>query len=340
MRRATLIASILLLTAPLASAQSPVPVTPHNFARAESDMYFSRFVKDGSFGKFVHTREPAPIDKQAVIRINRDTVYSQGVFDLDAAPVTVTMPDSGKRFMSLQVIDEDHYTHDVFYKPGSHTFTRKGIGTRYVLLLVRTLIDPNDANDINQVHALQDQIRVKQDSPGKFEVPSWDEASQKKVHDGLALMGSTMKDFKGAFGAKGQLDPVNRLIGTATGWGGNPDKDATYLGNTPAKNDGTTIYKLDVKNNVPVDGFWSVSVYNAEGFFEKNAQNAYTLNNITAKKESDGSVAIQFGGCDGKIPNCLPITKGWNYTVRLYRPREEILNGKWKFPEPQPVSGT
>ena len=41
---------------------------------------------------------------------------------------------------------------------------------------------------------------------------------------------------------------------------------------------------------------------------------------------------IQFGGCDGKIPNCLPIMKGWNYTVRLYRPRAEILNGKWKFP--------
>jgi hypothetical protein len=86
---------------------------------------------------------------------------------------------------------------------------------------------------------------------------------------------------------------------------------------------------------VPVDGFWSVSVYNAQGFFEKNAHNAYTLNNITAKREADGSVAIQFGGCDGKTPNCLPIVKGWNYIVRLYRPREAILNGSWKFPEPQ-----
>ena len=41
--------------------------------------------------------------------------------------------------------------------------------------------------------------------------------------------------------------------------------------------------------------------------------------------------------CDGKIPNCLPITKGWNYMVRLYRPRAEILNGTWKFPEATPV---
>jgi hypothetical protein len=44
---------------------------------------------------------------------------------------------------------------------------------------------------------------------------------------------------------------------------------------------------------------------------------------ITAKKDSDGGVTIQFGGCDGKIPNCLPITEGWNYTVRMYRPRAE-----------------
>ena len=35
--------------------------------------------------------------------------------------------------------------------------------------------------------------------------------------------------------------------------------------------------------------------------------------------------------------NCLPITKGWNYIVRLYRPRQAILDGKWKFPEAQPV---
>ena len=62
------------------------------------------------------------------------------------------------------------------------------------------------------------------------------------------------------------------------------------------------------------------------------------MNSITGRKGSDGAVTIQFGGCDGTIPNCLPITKGWNYTVRLYRPREEIISGKWKFPQPQPLA--
>lgn len=67
--------------------------------------------------------------------------------------------------------------------------------------------------------------------------------------------------------------------------------------------------------------------------YEKNPYEAYTLNNITAAKDPDGSITIRVGGCDGKRPNCLPIMKGWNYMVRLYRPRAEILDGTWKFPE-------
>jgi hypothetical protein len=169
-------------------------------------------------------------------------------------------------------------------------------------------------------------------------VPNWDAASQKKIRDALLVLASATGGFKGAFGAKGEVDPIRHLIGTAAGWGGNPDKDATYLSVEPARNNGDTVYKLTVPGKVPVDGFWSISLYNAEGYFQKNELNAYSLNNITATKAADGSVAVQFGGCDGKIPNCLPIMKGWNYTVRLYRPRDEILTGEWKFPEPQPAN--
>ena len=89
---------------------------------------------------------------------------------------------------------------------------------------------------------------------------------------------------------------------------------------------------------VPVDGFWSISLYNAEGYFQANPFNAYSFNDTTAQRNPDGSVSVQFGGCDGKIANCLPIMPGWNYMVRLYRPRPEILSGKWKFPEAQAVN--
>jgi len=318
-------------------AQS-VPVTVDNFTRAESDLYFGGLQKDsGGIGKFLHRREPARIDNQTVIRLNRDTLYSSAVFDLDAGPVTITLPDAGKRFMSMQIVNEDHYVPEVVYGKGRYTLTKEKVGTRYVAAAIRTLVNPADPKDLDQVHALQDAIKVDQKSSGSFEPPKWDQASQKKVRDALNVLATTMADFKKAFGTKEQADPVRHLIGTAAAWGGNPDKDATYLNITPAKNDGKTIYRLNVKQ-VPVQAFWSVSVYNEAGYYEKNPYDAYTLNNITAKKSDDGSIAIQFGGCDGKIPNCLPITKGWNYTVRLYRPSAEILSGKWKFPEPQPAS--
>jgi hypothetical protein len=326
----------------VALAQSPpaggTPVTADNFPRAESDLYFAGLLKDsGAIGKFNHRREPARIDNQTVIRLNRDTLYSSGLFDLDAGPVTVTLPDAGKRFMSMQVINEDHYVPEVVYGKGSYTLTKDKVGTRYVAVAIRTLVDPLDPKDIEQVHALQDAVKVNQKAAGKFEAPSWDQASQKKVRDALLVLATTIPNFSKAFGTKADVDPVRHLIGTAAGWGGNPDKDATYLNITPAGNDGSKVYKLTVKD-VPVNAFWSVSLYNAEGYFEKNPYNAYSINSITGKKSADGAIAIQFGGCDGKIPNCLPIMKGWNYTVRLYRPRAEILNGKWKFPEPQPAS--
>ncbi len=268
------------------------------------------------------------------MRGNRDTLYSVAIFDLDAGAVTIGMPDAGNRFMSLQVIDEDQYVPAVYYGSGSHTFTRERIGTRYLGLAVRTLADPNNPEDIKQAVALQDAITVKQAGPGRFEVPNWDLVSQKKVRDALLVLASTIPDTRRSFGARGQVDPVRRLIQAAAAWGGNPDKDALYLSVTPAKNDGSTVYKLDV-GKVPVDGFWSISVYNAKGYFEKNPDNAYTLNSITAKKGKEDSIAVQFGGCDGKIANCLPIVNGWNYMVRLYRAQPEILNGQWSFPGAQ-----
>jgi hypothetical protein len=320
-----------------AQAQNAIPVTVDNFNRAESDRSFAGVVKMGGFGKFGHIREPTPLDKQHVIRPNRDTLYSTAVFDLDAGPVTVTMPDAGKRFMSMQIIDEDQYAPAVYYGAGSHTLTKKEIGTRYVLVAVRTLVDPSDPKDVEQVHALQDDVRVDQKDTGKFEVPNWDDATCLKARGALLTLAEGMNS-KGMFGPRDEVDPIHHLIGTAAGWGGNPESAAFYALVTPTKNDGSTIYKLNVPDNVPVDAFWSISVYNADGYFQKNDLDAYSLNSVTAKKSPDGSVAVQFGGCDGEIPNCLPTPKGWNDTVRLYRPRPEVLSGEWKFPEAQAVN--
>ena len=337
MNKTALVALALVSSSALAQTggSPPVPVTPDNFVRAETDMYFAQFAKN-AFGKFYHARD-LPLGEDTGVRPNRDTLYSMAVFDLDAGPVTITLPDAGKRFMTMMVVDQDHYVPMVVYGKGTHTLDRKTIGTRYVMAWVRTLVDPSDPREIKQVHALQDAIKVSQKGVGKLETPNWDPARQKKVRDALFLLNETLPDLRRAGGRRGEVDPVRHLIATASAWALNPDKDAIYLNVTPTRNDGTTVYRLNVKD-VPVDGFWSVIVYDKRGLILKNSRDTYSFNSITAKKGADGSVAIQFGGCDGKVPNCLPTMKGWNYMVRLYRPRAEVLNGDWRFPEATPAN--
>ena len=314
-------------------------VNVDNFKRAESDTYFSKFVKDGGLGKFGHRREPASIDKQDVIRMNRDTLYSAAVVDLGASPATVTLPEAGGRFMAMQVINEDHYTVNVLYRPGQHTFTKESVGTRYVLFLVRTFIDPTNSADEARVHALQDQLTVAQSQPGNWDVPAWDPASLDTIRKALLALADANGGLDSArmFGSKDQVDPVQHLLGTAAGWGGNPLADAFYSGVAPDKNDGKVGYRLTVKD-VPVDGFWSISVYNKAGLFEHNARGVYSVNNVTAKPNPDGSVTVQFGGEVDGAANVIPISPGWNYLVRMYRPRKPILDGTWRFPEATPVA--
>jgi hypothetical protein len=91
----------LLVAGAAALAQAPQRVNVDNFKRAETDTYFAKFARDGRIGRFHHAREPVPVDKQDVIRMNRDTLYSAAVFDLDAGAVTITLPDAGKRFRSM-----------------------------------------------------------------------------------------------------------------------------------------------------------------------------------------------------------------------------------------------
>lgn len=311
-----------------------VTVTPQNFARAETDLYFGNFVKQGGLGKLVPARGLVPVDAQKVVRMNRDTLYTNGVFDLDAGPVTVTLPDVGKRFMAMQVVDEDEYTPMVVYGKGTYTISKGKVGTRYAAALIRILLDPQNKGDLDDVHKAQDAIKVSQRSAGSFTPPKWDKATQDKVRDALGALALTMLDFSKAFGTRRETDPVQHLVGAASGWGGNPERDAKYVNLKIPDSDGVHLYKVTM-GKVPVEGFWSISVYDSKGYFEKNAYGAYSVNNITAPKNSDGTVTVQFGGCDGKIPNCLPIMNGWNAILRLYRPRPEILNGRWKAPELQ-----
>ena len=208
--------------------------------------------------------------------------------------------------------------------------------TPWVMLAARILVDPADADDVATVNALQDRLGLTAGSAQPFVMPDWDEDSLDQTRSailelakglGAAIAGSE----RPAFGRKDEVDPIHHLIGTAAGWGGLPPDEAIYQGAFPGL-PGDGEYSVTVRD-VPVDGFWSISVYNEAGFFEPNDRDAYSVNNITATPNDDGSITVHFGGCADDRPNCIPIMDGWNYLVRLYRPRPEVESGAWTFPE-------
>ena len=315
------------------AAHSP-EVTIHNYVRAETDLQMRTYIESmDCFGKFTHVREAYDVTSKATIRPNRDTLYSWGVFDL-TSPLTISLPDPGGRYQSLMIVSQDHSIW-AEYGPKDVVLTEENVGTRYALLLVRTFLDPNDEKDVKAAHTLQDETIVKQADQGKFQVQAWKQEEVEAMRNAINVLAPFAADSSKTFGRKEELDPIYWLLGAAVGWGGLPAQDSTYTGGFPENNDGKTPYTLTIKD-VPVDAFWSVTVYDEQGMFAVNEYNAYSYNSVTAKRNEDGSVTIHFGG-NARQDNFIYIVPGWNYVVRMYRPRKEILDGTWKFPEPVEV---
>jgi hypothetical protein len=305
-----------------------------NFARAESDRMFASLAADaGGTNQLAHNRQPTPLDQQTVIRMNRDTLYSFGVVNISEG-ATLTIPDSGGRYLSVMIVNQDHYINRVYHEAGEYELTTEEFDTPYVLVAARILVDPADPADVAAVNALQDQLGVRARSEEPFVMPDYDAATLDATRSALLELAKGLRGVDRAFGRREDVDPVRHLIAAAAGWGGLPEHEAYYINVNPGLP--AAEYRLTARD-VPVDAFWSISLYNAEGFFEPNDRHANSVNNITATKNDDDSVTVHFGGCGDGRRNCLPIVDGWNYLIRLYRPRPEVLDGSWTFPAIEPV---
>ena len=308
-------------------------VNVDNFVRAETARMFADLQRDaGGVNVLSHNRTPTPVERQTVVRMNRDTLYSFAVVDVSAG-ATLTIPEHGERYVSAMVVDEDHYVTQVLHEPGVHDLAADGERSPHVLLAVRVLVDPTDAADVAAVAELQDRFALEARSHEPFAAPDLDTASLDRTRGALAVLATGLTGFDRMFGRRDQVDPVRHLIGTAVGWGGLPTSEAVYVGIEPRLPVGR--YELTV-GEVPVDGFWSISVYDADGFFEPNDVGSYSVNSVTAARDGDGTITVRFGDHGAGARNCIPITEGWNYLVRLYRPRAEVLDGRWQFPLHRP----
>jgi len=315
---------------------SEIPVTLDNFARAASDIELDKYVAlAGGINRFYHFREPTPVDNQPTIRMNRDTLYSTAVVDISEG-ATLTLPEVGERYMSAMIVNQDHYVNAVFHGGGSYALDMETFDTPYVIVYMRTLVDAADPEDVAAVNALQDAMTIDAASSNPFVLPDYDEEGYEALVERLNALLPFANEISGTFGAKEDVDPIRHLIGTAVGWGGLPETEAFYPANVPNLPVGE--YKIEVPAEVPVGAFWSVSLYNAEGFFEKNAIDGYVINSIMGERNDDGSMTVHLGGCEDGRLNCLPIMDGWNYVIRLYQPGPEILDGSWTFPDVEPAN--
>ena len=311
-----------------------VKVSVDNFERAETAKMFDGTLQiTGGINELFHFRGPTPIDKQTVIRMNRDTLYSAAIVDISQG-ATLTLPETDGRYLTIMVVNEDHYINKVLSAPGEHSITMDEYDTPFVDLAVRILVDPSDPDDVATVNALQDAIVLKAASSKPYEHPDYDQDSLDETRELLLALSKGLPDARDHFGRREDVDPIRHMTGTAAGWGGLPENEAFYYIETAPIQVGQ--FKMSLKD-VPVDAFWSVTVYNRDGYLEENEYGSYSVNSVTAQRDDDGSVTVNLAPEKGDLSNYLYVMDGWNYALRLYRPRTEILDGSWVPPKPEPI---
>ena len=197
-------------------------VTVDNFVRAETARMFDNIVAlTGGVNRWYHYREPTPLNRQPVIRMNRDTLYSGAIVDIRKG-AQLTLPDSGDRYMTVMFVNEDHYDNLVLSSAGTYAIEMDEHKTQFVSLSIRTFVDPNDPTDIAEVNALQDAVMLNAGSDGPYTHPEYDDVTLDATREPLLKLGQGLPDAEGMFGRKEDVDPIRHLIGTATGWGRSP----------------------------------------------------------------------------------------------------------------------
>jgi hypothetical protein len=229
--------------------------------------------------------------------------------------------------MSILLVDNDHYSPEVFYAPGVHVLPND---TKYLGVFVRSqLFNPDDAAEIALVNTLQDQVVVNAKSADPLPASKWDPTSLKALTEQYEKDSAQYGSWKGMMGPRRKVDEKTRHIAAAAAWGLVHEWDATYL-NYRGVGDPKRCHKATYR--VPENhAFWSITIYGADGYMK--SENS-SLNGANVKLNDDGTFTVFFGlkeGC-GDVPNRLDVTDGWNFLMRIYRPGPSMLDGSYKLP--------
>jgi len=163
----------------------------------------------------------------------------------------------------------------------------------------------------------------------------WKVATLARVVNGWSMNTDTMGVYGNYY--------LKRAIITQLGLGANLPEDAIYPINladdTGKALEGANKYTIhfDKGATPPVNAFWSITLYDSDGFQVANSLNRFAVSSwMPFRVNADGSLDLYFQnespGAD-KEANWLPAPKGpFNLTMRLYAPKSEALTGKWNPP--------
>ncbi len=328
--------AVTLIFTSITHAANSIVVTPETFIRAETDRMFQDLSKQaGGINKFFHFRSVTPLDKQTVIRMNKDTLYSMAVVDTEGG-ATITVPEIPKgRYASVYLADNDHYVPFVIYEPGTHKLPND---TKYLALGIRIQVfDPKDEDELKLVNNLQDKFIIKANSADPLPAFKWDSKSLDKLREQYEKDSAKYSSWKGMQGPRGKVDENTRHVAAAAAWGLFPEWDAAYL-----NYNGGHDYKVCHSATYPVpdnDAFWSITIYGNDGYM-KHENGIINASNV--QLNDDGTFTVYYGSKEacGDVPNRLDVTEGWNFLMRVYRPGQSVIDGKYKMPEVNPVSET
>jgi hypothetical protein len=314
-------------------SETGVKVTPETYIRAECDRQFGNIFKmAGGINRLFHFRQPTPLDKQNIVRMNRDTLYSMGVVDTSKG-ATITVPELPKdRYVSVYLVDNDHYCPLVIYTSGTHELPTD---TKYLGVGVRIQVfNPKDTSEVALVNKLQDQFIIKANSADPLPEFKWDHESLQALTSQYEKDSLQYTSWKGMMGPRGKVDEKTRHIAAAAAWGLFPEWDATYL-NYAGGGDDPKIGKTGTYKVPENEAFWSITVYGNDGYMKSDKN---IVNSSNVRLNADGTFTVYFGSTEtfGDVPNRLDVSEGWNFLMRIYRPGASVLNGSYKLPDVTP----
>jgi hypothetical protein len=200
-------------------------VTEANYPRAETQLLTERYIKkiadathtDG-VGVLWKIREGSDPKDRTIPRTNYDTIYTWAVLDL-TEDATLRMPETKGRYQTAWFMTEEHYNPMVFTKPGVYTLTQADMGSRYVVMVIRTQANAMDPQDLKVANAIQDNIQLSQKDKGEY-VPQY--RWNKKEIIAMRTHFQELAKEKGLtsevmFGKKGEQSDENHNMGTAVG---------------------------------------------------------------------------------------------------------------------------